>query len=259
MTEALAPRGSTALANRGDVPAGFENQTHEDYTIPFLTVLQDMSPLVKDGTGDVGDFGNSVTDEVFNGQEGVVFVPALTQHVFVEWKPDRGGFVGIRQLDDPEVVHARANHDFGKFKSTAGNDLIETFYVYGAVANPDGTIEHVVMPFTSTKIGVYKKWMYKARQLQKDTPDGRRPADLFDYAYQLFTVAQSNQKGDFFNVKVKFNGANAAEARIKPGDDLYDSAVKCYAAVTQGVASADYESIDKDDESDGGSAKEREF
>ena len=128
---AVAKTTGTAVAvpDYGDMAGnGFENQTNEDVAIPFLNLLQPMSPevdkdedtYIKGATA--GRMINSVTKELFP-EEGVFVVPCDTQHVFVEWVPrtEGGGFVGIHQINDPIVLAAKeAATEYGKFKTEGG-------------------------------------------------------------------------------------------------------------------------------------------
>jgi len=73
---------------------GFENQTQEDRSTPYLGVLQQNSPQCRDPEdggiegAKAGMFYNSATNELYEGRnDGVVVVPAYTEHVFVEYRP----------------------------------------------------------------------------------------------------------------------------------------------------------------------------
>lgn len=226
--------------------AGFENQTSDDYTIPFLQILQAMSPQLEDNDSlKQGMIINTVTGEVFPGKEGIVFVPATTQHTYVEWKPrdSGGGFVGVHEVDSEVVRHCVANQEFGDYSTPEGNDLIETFYVYGILIDGDDNASQAVLAFSSTKIKKYKGWMTKAKTIQIQLPDGRRiPAPLFAHRYRLKTVGEKNPKGSFHNWDIAFDGANALEARLPPDSDIVQAAVAVKDLLDTGKARAAYES-----------------
>jgi hypothetical protein len=192
--------------------AGFDNQTNEDVSIPFLGVLQSNSPQVASRENRIegarpGDLINTVTNEVFDGGKGVYFQPSDTSHVFVEWKPRDagGGFVAIHALDSPVVAQAKKESTvFGKYKTPAGNDLIETFYITGMIhrsLNIDeqaaGSIEPAVIAFSSTKIKVYKSIMTRLRTFQNGKPP------LFAHRLIITTSGEKNDRGEFYNFSVK--------------------------------------------------------
>lgn len=224
--------------------AGFENQDRSDYSIPFLSVLQGLSPELESiETAKPGHILNKVTQEVYPGKDGVAFVPCYTQHVYVEWVPRDagGGIVGIHELTSPVVAEARANAKVGKFALANGSELIETFYVYGILVGDNGETTQAVVAFTSTKIKKYKAWMTKARTIQIRLPDGRRiNPPLFAHKYRLKTVKEKNTKGEFYNWEVAFDGATAEECRLAPTSELFQEAAQCMELVKSGAAKADF-------------------
>lgn len=247
-------------ADRG---AGFENQTAEDISVPFIEVLQAQSPevMVEDGPK-AGTFINRTTGEIFSGKEGVAFIPAVTSHVVVEWVPREkgGGIVGTYDLDDPLIVKVRNEQPLGKYTHpTNGNDLIETFYVYGLFIPPDGSAPHpAVLAFSSTRIKAYKDWMFRARSIVIALPDGRKltKLPLFSHQYRLTTVAQENTKGKWSGLLVKFNGDNAEAARIAPNADLYVMAKGLCEDVNAGRKKADLANAGtREEQVDGAPAK----
>ena len=251
-TDVAVKEQNTAMAEYGAYAdyagAGFENQTSDDYSIPFLQILQALSPQLQENDSlRQGMILNTVTGEVWDGKKGIAFVPATTQHVYVEWKPRDagGGFVGIHEVNSDLVNHAKAaSSEYGKYSTPDGNELIETFYVYGIALDDDGNASEAVLAFSSTKIKKYKGWMTKAKTIQIPLPDGRRiPAPLFAHRYRLKTVSEKNNKGQFFNWDaIAFDGANAQEARLLPDDPLFQSAVNIKSMIEQGKARAAYES-----------------
>lgn len=251
-TDVAVKEQNTAMAEYGAYAdyagAGFENQTSDDYSIPFLQILQALSPQLQENDSlRQGMILNTVTGEVWDGKKGIAFVPATTQHVYVEWKPRDagGGFVGIHEVNSDLVNHAKAaSAEYGKYSTPDGNELIETFYVYGIALDDDGNASEAVLAFSSTKIKKYKGWMTKAKTIQIPLPDGRRiPAPLFAHRYRLKTVSEKNNKGQFFNWDaIAFDGKNAQQARLLPDDPLFQSAVNIKSMIEQGKARAAYES-----------------
>jgi hypothetical protein len=261
--EVAAPAGGAVSVAEGYeefAGSGFENQTSDDYSIPFLQILQAISPQVMENDSlKQGMVFNTVTGEAFDGKAGVVFIPASTQHLYVEWKPRDagGGFVGTHAVDSPIVTAAKsASTDFGQYTTPEGNDLIETFYVYGIMVAPDGTPSEAVIAFTSTKIKKYKGWMTKAKTIQLQLKDGRRiPAPLFAHRYRLKTINEKNNKGTFANWDaIAFDGESAVAARLSPTDPLFQAAVGIKNLLDSGKARAAYESQGAAPVSDGDGA-----
>lgn len=243
--------------------SGFENQTSDDYAIPFLQVLQGLSPQLQENDDlKQGMIINTVTGESFSAKDGIAFVPATTSHLFVEWKPRDagGGFVGTHEVNSEIVKHCVDTQDFGKFTTPEGNDLIETFYVYGVAIMPDGESIQAVLAFSSTKIKKYKAWMTKAKTIQIDVGNGRRiPAPLFAHRYRLKTVSEKNTKGQFFNWDIGFDGPNALACRIAPSDPAFQAAVGIKELLDSGKARAAYESQTpgSGDDAEGGASSDK--
>lgn len=225
--------GKQVSKNKEQVPAavsdygtyaggGYENTNQDDFARPVVVLLQALSPQVS-GTDPIdgaraGSLLNSATDELYP-EEGFIFVPCAREHVFTEWIPKNedgtgGGFVG-RHEPASEVVAAAIKQygRFGKPKLPNGNELVETFYLYGMVlenASDTEAIDIVVIPFTSTKIKKYKAWMTKSR-----TVKGRPP--MFAHRVQVSTVGERKGNHNFFNYKLEpALGKSIKESLIPP-------------------------------------------
>jgi hypothetical protein len=249
---ATIDQASTALATETDFDygeyagVGFEDTGKDDYSIPFLAVLQQMSPELETmEAAKAGMLINSVTQDLFKGSEGITFVPCARIHQFVEWVPrtQGGGLVGMHEPGSDVVVAAKernAGGDFGKL-SHNGNDLIETYYVYGLHVVSEDEFYPVCVTFSSTKIKKYKAMMTKANMVQIKLPNGRRVnAPLFAHTYSLKTVSEKNNKGSFHNFDINFSAGNATGSRIPTASDLFQSAVSLNKMVMSGAAKADY-------------------
>ena len=224
----------TARYDAADYGAGFEDMTRDDYQIPFYGILQKMSPQVDpdksvyiDGAK-AGQIINNVTLERFDGREGILYIPVHRTHRFVEWVPrDQagGGFVG-QHMPDSDVVKAAqkaAGKQFGKLELENGNDLVETFYVFGIHVKPDDSVVQSVIAFASTQIGAYKRWMTTASMIQvRNESDGRMVTPpMFAHVYRLRTQLQENKKGSWHGWLIGFRGEDAAASRLGPEDSLY--------------------------------------
>jgi hypothetical protein len=234
---------------------GFESQTRDDYTVPFLGILQANSPLLQTkASAKAGMLVNTVTQDVFEGKDGIAFIPVDTQHVVVEWKPRNlgGGFVAMHQLSSELITKVKAEQEFGKYKTTKGdpnsNDLIETFYVYGIFVHPNGSSEQMLIAFTSTKIKTYKRWMTKARAIQLPLPDGRRiNPPLFAHRYRITTQSEKNAKGSFFNFQIDFDGEDASKCRLATTDAHFQEAVSFFELLKEGKIKAAFDTQEKSD------------
>lgn len=225
---------------------GFDHQTRDDVAIPFLAVLQAGSPQIETiAAAKPGQLFNTVTEELM---EKALFVPSTTQHVFVEWVPraSGGGFIGVHQLDAPEVKAAKeASSEFGKYKLPNGNELQETFYIYGVLCTETDSLGPVVIAFTSTKIKVYKRYNTRLQTFTLMGKDGRkvRPP-LYAHLTQITTVKEKNNKGEFFNFVLAPAGDSLMTALLPQTDPRFEAAFEVKRLVDSGAGRAAYESVD---------------
>jgi hypothetical protein len=250
---ALVPSGQQAIAAYdygADAGAGFEGQTSDDYSLPFITILQGLSPLVAtnndEGKYRIGQIVNTVTQRLYelNKKPGVKFIPVHTEHCFNEWLPDQGGFVAKHEITSKVVADAKgAATEFGKLK-VGLNDLIECFYVYGIAMDENGFTEQAVVAFASTKIKKYKSWMTKARTVQIRVGEGVNARNinppLYAHVFSLTAIDDKNKKGQpFKNWAIDWAEGDADKSRIPPTSDLYKQAKELAASVKAGKAKVD--------------------
>jgi len=250
---ALAAKAAeiTALAagyDYGDMAGdGWDNTDSDDFTIPFLTVLQAMSPQVDESDGayiegaKAGMLLNTASNELYSGKDGVEFVPCLTQHLFVEWKnrqTDGGGFIGIHECDAKIVAEAKAaSPSFGKYtvpvEEGTPHDLVETFYIYGLLVKGDEILTPCMLSFNSTKIKAYKAALTPLRHVK-----GRPP--LFAFRMLITTKPEKNAKGSFYNFKIVPAKGDAISSLMAPDCDIVLAAKEFKDQASQGKAKVDH-------------------
>lgn len=253
-----------------DSGAGFEDMGQDDFIIPFLNILQKGSPQVDDEKSQylpgakAGMVINSVTEELYPSADGIRFIPVHRDHKFIEWVPrlQGGGFLGTHDPEDPMVIEARKGGAFGKLETPEGNDLVETFYVFGLALDADGGYSPALMAFSSTQIKAYKRWMTQMRSIQlRDPETGRRVTPpMFSHVFRLRTRQQENQKGSWHGWSIGFDqpgdpeqGIGPAEAsRLLPTDELYQAAKEIRNLVTSGTARVAYDTATQDSGADSG-------
>jgi hypothetical protein len=119
-----------------------------------------------------------------------------------------------------------------------GNEMIETFSVFGLLVNEAGNAEQCVISFSSTQIKAYKGWMTRAQGLQVVTDDGRQiRLPLFATQWRLRTRRQQNDKGTWYGWVIDFDGDNAEEARV-PGDSALYQVARSFRAAAMEFAEA---------------------
>lgn len=200
-TKALATTTTGAVAlpfNYGDLAGeGMDNMTAADQAVPFIRILQALSPEVAKKDSKIpgaapGMFIDSVTSEL---REELIFVPCLTEHLYVEWKPRNagGGFVARHDLHSGIDRSAKRNEK-GKLVLPNGNEIVETFYVAVLLLEePDSPVPSgfAMLAFTSSGIQPYKKSIGELRKFPG--------APLYAHRLRAVTEEQSNTEGTWAN------------------------------------------------------------
>jgi hypothetical protein len=243
-TTAVAKKAKAGLVvadyDTTDAGAGFENQSNADISIPFLSLLQSNSPQCDDELGDArmtaGTFYNTVTEE--NVGSEVVFVPGTTQHRFVEWVPrDQGGGFVAAHATVPEGCQPHPTKK-GVLVTPAGNDLIETFYVYGV----DEDAVPIVIAFKSTHIKAYKKWNSRIKMHLVGTPEGGKiTPPMFANKCVISSVKRENEHGKFFIPEIRGANGSLGDSLLSKDDELFIAAKGIGMLVNDGTATAAHE------------------
>lgn len=175
--------------------------------IPFLYILQDLSPQVKKRDeqyiegAEVGDIFNNVTREVIPAAVGFDWIEVGFEAAQVEWRPNRGGFVAKHPNDTPLRSEVKMVADGEKQVPTlpSGNILTETKYHYGlyrraATADqPAGSWEPAVIGMASSMIKCSRdlEGMKKRLKLPNNSV---APAFAVRYAFKTKLVSKNNNE-----------------------------------------------------------------
>jgi hypothetical protein len=267
-TAVAAPRaaGPTSVAgyNTTNLGTGFEDFTQDDLAVPFIAILQSLSPQVLDDNpkriagAKAGMLFNNVTNELYDGKEGIVVVPIHRVRQFIEWIPkdDGGGLVGVYAPEEPqvqEVLKAAGKKVYGKLPIGDGNDLVETFSIFSLLLLPGGFTRRVVISMASSQIGQYKKWMTMAREIQviKDEARGPETPPLWSHKYRLTTFYHQKKNQSWYKWFANFDGGNAEAARLADTDPICEQAKQFRHMVLTGQATANYQNLEQDRETEG--------
>jgi hypothetical protein len=193
---------------------GLEETTTEDFAIPFVRVLQPMSPQLQKQHGsyvagaNAGDLYNTVTGEFYDGEEGISVVPCAYNKKYIEWIPrEKGGGLVNASHDISILSQCTRNPDDRKHYTQTGNEIVETAQFFILVVK-DGVAQQAVLAFTSTQLGVARKWLTMLRMARVQNSKGESvEAPMFAYTYNLSTITQHNDKGSWNAYSLNQNGA----------------------------------------------------
>ena len=212
-TAAMSPQVALTAQYEEEAGAGFENADANAYAIPFISILQAMSPQCKKSDGayikgaEEGMFFNSVTQEIFPGDTGIIALPCYYKRVFLEWAPREtgGGFKGEHLPSDP-IVSTTVRGDKGDILPN-GNLLADTRVHYVLIVKDDGTYSPAVISLSSTQMKKSRQWMSKMEGIKFKRADGTLyTPPMFSHTYHLTTVPEQNDKGSWYGLKVATGG-----------------------------------------------------
>lgn len=203
-----------AIDFAADAGAGFEDSDKDSFAIPFLSILQSGSPQCKRSDGayipgaQEGMMFNSVTNEVIDGDKGILVIPAYYNRNFIEWIPrgEGGGIAGVHTVPEADELSKTLRTitvvDNGKEKEVQvldnGNTLSDTRNHYLLIVNEDGSTSPVVCGMSSSQIKESKKWMTMMQGIKINGVE----APMMSQIYRITTVPKSNNEGSWYGFKI---------------------------------------------------------
>ena len=217
-----------------DAADSAEHLTRDDLMIPFLSVIQTGSPQVKKGKPEFieearpGMFINTLTNELFSGDEGVLVLPVFYTINYTEWKPRSkgGGLVNDFGIDDSILKQTKRNEETGRDTLPSGNEIATSgmHYCY-LLDNKTFMPQQVVISLSATQLKKSRRWNTLVSTLKVQHPSGRghfTPARFY-MTYRLKTVLEGNDKGDWFGVVIEYEKP-VLQLPNGVGPDLYRTA-----------------------------------
>lgn len=188
---------------------GFEQADSNDYAIPFLHILQKLSPQVDEENPNhvkgarPGMIYETVSKHLIPGKEGLITIPCAFKKSFVEWKPrdSGGGFVKDHGWNE-DLIATCSRDDRGRLVLENGNSYIETKYHYVLIAI-DGMLKPAVITMVSSQLKKSRAWMamMQTRRMKNSSGKDFIPP-MFAYTYNLTTVLEQKDQNSWFSWNV---------------------------------------------------------
>ncbi len=252
--------GALAMAadfmDMNDFDSGFEGAGKDAYAIPFLQVLQKMSPKVDEDSPEyiqgakAGMIYNSVTGKLYDGKEGFDIIPCAFKHSFTLWGGNRGGFKGEftpeeidAKIEANEVIAADGRlyvpDEKGAYDKDKSDYYADTRSHFVIAFDPEtGSFGQAIVSCASTQIKASRNFMTSLSQRKVNTPAGLRTPPTFLNIVRMTTVGQSNDKGSWSGLKFDITGM--VEDR-----NMYEIAKQFHELVKSGEAKADFSKADQ--------------
>lgn len=225
--------------------AGRAEADQDCYMIPQLKLLQKGSHEVdEDDAAFVkgakpGMFFLTTTGELFDGDEGVLVMPADFQRRFLEFVPEDqgGGFRGAHMPTDPTVINAHRD-DKGKFWLENGNYLQDSRIHYVIFFHPVMP-RPAVVTLKSTQIKKSKKWLSQMEEPLLLAGDPKKPEtckwNIYpDCEFRIYRIVSKGESSDQYTWK----GVAITEERVvNPADPRDVQAVNAARAFRDQISS----------------------
>lgn len=187
-----------------DTMEGFEDITQSTMAIPFVRIAQQLTPQLKKNKPEYiegleeGMFFNTITKEVYGNSFQCIVLKF--EHVYIEWRPERGGFVGYHTPENAERI--AVDHTFGNWKTKEGN-LLQENYVYLLLIAGHEKEGVVVFSLSSSMIKTAREWN---RLMTTHVMENGKKAMPYYLVWEVSTEYRSNEKGDWYVPVVKYVG-----------------------------------------------------
>jgi len=244
----------------GDVGAGFEGAGAESFAIPFLQVLQKMSPLVDPDESSyiqgavAGMFLDTVTRELYDGKNvGLRIIPCAYKRSYVKWggrDSENSGFLGefaVEEIngmvENGEIVEFEGKlyepDADGKVNPKKSSYYADTRSHFVIVMKDNGEYFQAVLGLSSSQVKASKMLLTMLRQKKIKHGNAMITPPSFLNIVRLKTIAQSNEKGSWSGCQFQLEGTlTGNEAHI------YQEAREMNAAFKSGDLQADFKKAD---------------
>lgn len=247
---------NTALTTTADIDSMMNadsgagtSQDMSDNIVPLIYILQALSKQAVKGTPEYlgkdaqpGTIWPRGTKDLVDGEEGILVQPVHFDKCWIEWQPDRGGFVArhkerpaeATQVSDPKKPEKKI------WVMPNGNTVNESrehvVIVHELYDNPTP----FVIAMSGSQHSASRGWM--GLMNKKRTPDGKGIAPSYAYLYRLRTTHRTNGKDNWFGWDIADAGEDGAEMKITEidgGADSYMAARNLYQQFNAGILRAD--------------------
>lgn len=207
------------LTNALDEHAG-EGVSHrmEDNIVPLVYLLQANSkPALKghekyvkgaEGGGKIWLRNEPIDDCLVDGEEGMVFLPCHFSVCWIEWMPDRGGFVARHPERPREATLQDVANDKGDVRKAwvmpSGNLVQESREFAGFALREGRDAKPYTIPMSGTNHTIGRQWMTTMRD--ERLPSGK-PAPLYANLYRVRTKLKTRGENSWFLYDVTKEGS----------------------------------------------------
>lgn len=189
--------------------AGLEKIGSDEMQIPFLRILQALSPQLNKQDSlyikgaEQGDLFNTVSNRIYKADEGMVVIPVAFETKYLEFqlRSAGGGFVGEKNPNDPDLT--RTTREGPAEILPSGNELVRTHqHLVLVYDEATGEYEPAVMDMKKTQLKVSRKWNSQRKSVRAMGKNGMFLLPIYGTAWRVTTIAESNDQGSWYNFRI---------------------------------------------------------
>ena len=244
---------AVAFDFEADAGAGMEGTDSDSFAIPFLRILQKLSPQCDEADAEfakgakAGMLFNSVSGKLYDGTVGVSFLPCAFQRRFIQWAPkgSEGGFKGEFMPEEITAMRAEGKiveldgrlylpDENGNVSEKKSDTFADTRSHFGLVVDADGGVAMALLPLSSTQIKKSKRLMSILNEAKVQGSNGLVTPPTWMNKVKLTTVLESNDLGSWYGAKFEADG-------FIDSKDLYEAGKQFHDAVSKGQAQANFD------------------
>jgi hypothetical protein len=228
----------------------------QDLAVPFLRIVQANSPQVIQGQPQFleeakpGMFLNTASNQLWDGREGVYFLPVTYQRSYIEWRPRErgGGFVKDHGSDGEQLLKTTKRNEKNRDILPNGNELQTAALYYGYLVEPNrGKAQQVALVLAGTQLKKSRKFNTALETATIEDPETNRKVKLapFYRLWKLTSIPESNDKGHWFGIQLD---PAMPILEVPNGEQIYAASKKLHQLVKTGEVKTQEPTRDSADE-----------
>jgi hypothetical protein len=182
---------------------GYEDVTAEDMKIPFLTILQALSPQVQKKMdkyvegAEAGMIFETVSGKVYNE---ITVIPCGFRKAYVEWVPRNQGGGYVKAHPDSNVLNLCHKDEGSNLDILPNGNSISTTAYHSVMLVEDGCVKPCMISMTGTQLKHSRSWITLMTSLKMPSLNGATfMPPMYAYYWKLRTVQETNKKGSFYS------------------------------------------------------------
>lgn len=211
-----------------DANVGFENVTSRDVAIPYLKILQALSPELRGATkvagAEEGLVMNTVTSQFMREFR---VVPCAFKKSYVEWTPREAGGGLVMEHADESILSKCKKNERSQDILPNGNLIVTTAYHYVLLLS-DAGFERAVMAMSSTQLKKSRRWLGQMMALQVKVGDKSFTPPPFSHSYHVTTGMETKDTNSWYGWIIN-------DPKLVDDKGIYDVAKKFGQDVGQGL------------------------